>query len=136
MLQDAIKRYQSNLLTSVQVLDELIKIAKEIQEEDKSYKDLGLSEEEIAFYDALANNASAKDILGDEILRKIAQDLVSQVKKNTSIDWTIRESVKAKLRILVKRTLKRYDYPPDKQASATEMVLRQAELFTENNISN
>jgi len=132
MLQATIKRYQSNLLTSVEVINELIKIAKEIKESDIQIKDLGLSEEEIAFYDALANNMSAKEILGDKILKEIAQDLVKQVKKNTSIDWTIRESVKARLRILVKRTLRKYNYPPDKQASATEMVLRQAELFTEN----
>jgi type I restriction enzyme, R subunit len=134
MLRDAIKKYQSNILTSVQVLEELIKIAKEIQKEDKSFKDLGLTEEEVAFYDALANNVSAKEVLGDKILRSIAQDLLKQIKKNTSIDWTIRESVRAKLRILVKRTLRRYNYPPDKQASATEMVLKQAELFTENSL--
>lgn len=134
MLQDAIRRYQSNVLTSVQVIEELIKIAKELQDEDKHIKDLGLTEEEVAFYDALANNPSAKDILGDKVLRQIAQDLVNQVKKNTSIDWTIRESVRARLRILVKRTLRKYNYPPDKQASATEMVLKQAELFTENSL--
>lgn len=134
MLQDTIRRYQSNVLTSVQVLEELIKIAKELQKEDKNIKDLGLTEEEIAFYDALANNESAKNVLGDKVLRQIAQDLVNQVKKNTSIDWTIRESVKAKLRILVKRTLRKYNYPPDKQVIATETVLKQAELFTENNL--
>ncbi len=134
MLQNAIKKYQSNVLTSVQMIDELIKIAKEIQKEDKKAKDLGLSEEEISFYDALANNESAKNILGDKILREISQDLVKQVRKNTTIDWTIRESVRAKLRILVKRTLKRYNYPPDKQEKATEMVLKQAELFTENTL--
>lgn len=135
MLQDAIKRYQNNILTSVQVLDELIKIAQEIQKEDVHTKSLGLTEEEVAFYDALANNPSAKDVLGDKVLRQIAQDLVSQVKKNTNIDWTIRESVRAKLRILVKRTLRKYNYPPDKQATATEMVLKQAELFTENSLN-
>ena len=134
MLQDAIRRYQSNVLTSVQVLEELIRIAKELQKEDKNIKALGLTEEEIAFYDALANNESAKNVLGDKVLRQIAQDLVNQVKKNTSIDWTIRESVKAKLRILVKRTLRKYNYPPDKQAIATETVLKQAELFTENSL--
>ena len=134
MLQEAIRRYQNNLLTSVQVLEELIRIAKEIQKEDKNIKELGLTEEETAFYDALANNESAKNVLGDKVLRQIAQDLVNQVKKNASIDWTIRESVRAKLRILVKRTLRRYNYPPDKQEIATETVLKQAELFTENNL--
>ena len=102
--------------------------------EDKNIKELGLTEEETAFYDALANNESAKNVLGDKVLRQIAQDLVNQVKKNASIDWTIRESVRAKLRILVKRTLRRYNYPPDKQEIATETVLKQAELFTENNL--
>jgi len=135
MLQDAIKKYQNNVLTSVQMIDELIRIAKEIQKEDKSAKELGLTDEEIAFYDALADNESAKELLGDKVLKEIAQDLVNQVKKNASIDWTIRESVRAKLRILVKRTLRRYNYPPDRQASATEMVLKQAELFTTENIS-
>ena len=135
MLQDAIKKYQNNVLTSVQMIDELIRIAKEIQKEDKSAKELGLTDEEIAFYDALADNESAKELLGDKVLKEIAQDLVNQVKKNASIDWTIRESVRARLRILVKRTLRRYNYPPDRQASATEMVLKQAELFTTENIS-
>ncbi len=117
------------------MIDELIRIAKEIQKEDKSAKELGLTDEEIAFYDALADNESAKELLGDKVLKEIAQDLVNQVKKNASIDWTIRESVRARLRILVKRTLRRYNYPPDRQASATEMVLKQAELFTTENIS-
>jgi type I restriction enzyme R subunit len=134
MLQETIKKYQNNILTSVEVLNELIKIAQDIQKEDAHTKDLGLTEEEVAFYDALANNGSAKDLLGDKVLREIAQDLLNQIRKNASIDWTIRESVRAKLRILVKRTLRKYNYPPDKQASATEMVLKQAEMFTQNSL--
>ena len=136
MLQDAIKRYQNNVLTSVQVIEELIKIAKELKDEDNKLEELGLTTDEVAFYDALANNESAKNVLGDDVLREIAQDLLKQIKKNASIDWTIRESVRAKLRILVKRTLRKYNYPPDKQANATEMVLKQAELLTENSLSN
>jgi len=134
MLQETINKYQNNILTSVEVLNELIKIAKDIQKEDAHTQELGLTNEEVAFYDALANNVSAKDLLGDKVLRDIAQDLLNQIKKNASIDWTIRESVRARLRILVKRTLRKYNYPPDKQASATEMVLKQAELFTENSL--
>jgi len=134
MLQETINKYQNNILTSVEVLNELIKIAKDIQKEDAHTQELGLTNEEVAFYDALANNVSAKDLLGDKVLRDIAQDLLNQIKKNASIDWTIRESVRARLRILVKRTLRKYNYPPDKQASATEMVLKQAELFTENTL--
>jgi type I restriction enzyme R subunit len=135
MLQSAIEKYQNNVFTSVQMIDELIKIAKEIQEGDKDAKALGLSEEEISFYDALSNNESAKELLGDKVLQEIAQDLVKQVKKNASIDWTIRESVRAKLRRLVKRTLRRYNYPPDQRKSTTDMVIKQAELFAEETIS-
>lgn len=136
MLQEAINKYQNNVLTSVEVIDELIRIAKEMKDADKNLKDLGLSYEEVAFYDALADNESAKKVLGDDTLKEIAQYLLQKIKKNTSIDWTIRESVKAKLRILVKRTLKKYNYPPDKQKKATEMVLKQAELFTSNTLDD
>lgn len=134
MLQDTIRRYQANILTTVQVIDELINIAKGLKKEDENLESLGLTIEEVAFYDALASNQSAKDVLGDKVLKEIAQDLLKKIKANASVDWTIRESVKAKLRILVKRTLRKYDYPPDKQKSATEMVLKQAELFTENSM--
>jgi type I restriction enzyme R subunit len=134
MLQEAIRKYQNNLLTSVEVIDELIKMAKEIREGDKELEASGLSVDEIAFYDALIDNESAKEVLGDDTLREIATELVEKVKKNASIDWTIRESVRARLRVLVKRTLRQYGYPPDKQESATEKVLKQAELFTENSI--
>ena len=135
MLQEAIRKYQANILTTVQVIDELINIAKGLKKEDEDLQSLGLSVEEIAFYEALASNQSAKDVLGDEVLKEIAQDLLKQIKANASVDWTIRESVKARMRILVKRTLKKYNYPPDKQKQATEMVLKQAELFTENTVA-
>ncbi|KUK77363.1 MAG: type I restriction-modification system restriction subunit [candidate division WS6 bacterium 34_10] len=136
MLQEAIRKYQNNLLTSVEVIDELIQMAKQLQKEDEDLKASGLSVEEIAFYDALIDNESAKKVLGDDILREISTELVEKVRRNASIDWTIRESARAKLRVLVKRTLRNYNYPPDKQKSATEKVLKQAELFTENSISN
>jgi type I restriction enzyme R subunit len=129
LLENAIKKYQNNLLTTVQVIEELIELAKHIKSEDERGKKLNLSDDEIAFYDALANNDSAKKVLGDDTLRELARILVEKVRDNTSIDWTIKESVQAKLRIIIKRTLRKYGYPPDKQLLATENILKQAELF-------
>lgn len=131
MLDAAIKRYQNNLLTAAQVIEELINIAKEIKASDKRGEDLGLTADEIAFYDALAINESAKEVLGDNTLRELARILVQKVKANTTIDWTIKESVQAKLRVIVKRILRQYGYPPDKQKLATENILKQAELFAD-----
>jgi type I restriction enzyme, R subunit len=131
MLENAIKKYQNNLLTAAQVIDELINIAKEVKVSDKRGEDLGLSEDEIAFYDALVENGSAKEVLGDATLREIAHILVQKVKANTAIDWTIKESVQAKLRVIVKRILRQYGYPPDKQLIATDNILKQAELFAD-----
>ncbi|MDD5738683.1 MAG: type I restriction endonuclease subunit R [Candidatus Pacebacteria bacterium] len=131
MLENAIKRYQNNLLTTAQVIEELIKLAKEIRESDMRLHELNLSEDEIAFYDALSNNDSAKKVLGDDALRDLARLLVQKVKANTSIDWTIKESIQAKLRVIVRRTLRQYGYPPDQQLLATENVLKQAELFAD-----
>ena len=129
LLEKAIKKYQNNLLTAVQVIEELIELAKHIKSEDKRGKELNLSEDEIAFYDALANNDTAKEVLGDDTLRELARILVEKVRANTSIDWTIKESVQAKLRTIIKRTLRKFGYPPDKQLLATENILKQAELF-------
>ena len=131
MLEEAIRKYQNNLLTTAQVIEELINIAREIKVSDERADDMGLSEDEVAFYDALAMNESAKEVMGDETLRELAQILVVNVKKNTSIDWTIKESVRAKLRAIVKRLLREYGYPPDKQKLATESILKQAELFAD-----
>ncbi len=131
MLENAIKKYQNKLITAAQVIEELIKIANDIKQADNRGKDLGLSEDEVAFYDALANNESARDVLGDETLRELARILVEKVKTNTSIDWTIKENVQARLRTIVKRTLRKYGYPPDKQKLATENILKQAELLAD-----
>lgn len=131
MLDAAIKKYQNNLLTAAQVIEELINIAKEIKASDERGEDLGLTEDEIAFYDALAINGSAKEVLGNDTLRELARILVQKVKANTAIDWTIKESVQAKLRVIVKRILRQYGYPPDKQKLATENILKQAELFAD-----
>ena len=129
LLERAIRGYQNRALTSVQVIEELIRLAKEMREADRRGEALGLGVEEVAFYDALETNDSAVAILGDETLRTIARDLVDTVRRNVSIDWTAREHVRAKLRVMVKRVLRKYGYPPDKQEKATQTVLAQAELL-------
>ena len=131
MLESSIKKYQNNLLTTTEIIQELINIAKHIKESDKEAEKLGLTKEEVAFYDALEVNDSAVQILGDEILKVIAKEIADKVRKNATIDWTIRESARAKLMVLVKRTLTKYGYPPDKQQKAIDTVLKQAELFAD-----
>jgi len=131
LLENAIRKYQNNLLTAAQVIDELIRLAKDIRASDARGSQLKLTDEELAFYDALAANDSAKDVLGDKTLRDLARVLVDRVKSNTSIDWTIKESVRAKLRVIVRRLLRQYGYPPDMQLLATENVLKQAELLAD-----
>ncbi len=131
MLEASIKKYQNNLLTTTQIIEELIKIAKEIKEADKEGEKLGLTTEEVAFYNALEVNDSAVKILGDETLKVIAKEIAEKVQKNATIDWTIRESARAKLMVLVRRTLTKYGYPPDKQQKAIDTVLKQAELMAE-----
>lgn len=131
MLETAIKKYQNNLLTTAQIIEELIRIAKEVKSSDDEAKKLGLSEAELAFYDALETNDSAVKVLGDEILKTIAREIADKVKANATIDWTIRESARAKLMVLVKRTLTKYGYPPDKQQKAIDTVLKQAELIAD-----
>jgi type I restriction enzyme R subunit len=131
MLETAIKKYQNNLLTTAQIIEELIKIAKEVKESDKEGEKLGLSTSEVDFYNALEINDSAVKVLGDETLKIIAREIADKVKRNATIDWTIRESARAKLMVLVKRTLTKYGYPPDKQQKAIDTVLRQAELLAD-----
>jgi type I site-specific restriction-modification system R (restriction) subunit/very-short-patch-repair endonuclease len=131
MLETAIKKYQNNLLTTAQIIEELIRIAKEVKSSDEDAKKLGLSEAELAFYDALETNDSAVKVLGDEVLKTIAREIAEKVKKNATIDWTIRESARAKLMVLVRRTLTKYGYPPDKQQKAIDTVLKQAELIAD-----
>ena len=131
MLEGAIKRYQNNLLTAADIIQELIDMAKTIKEADRRGEKLGLSDDELAFYDALEVNDSAVQVLGDEKLQSIARDLVIKVRKNATIDWTVKESVRAKLKVIVKRILRKYGYPPDKQIAATELILKQAELLAD-----
>ena len=113
------------------MIQELIDLAKDIKAADQRGEDLNMSDTELAFYDALEVNDSAVQVLGDDTLKEIARELVEKVRNNTSIDWTIKESVQAKLRVLVKRTLRKYGYPPDKQKAATETILKQAKLLAE-----
>jgi type I restriction enzyme R subunit len=130
MLEQTIRRYQNRAIEAAQVIEELITLAKEMREATARGESLRLSEDELAFYDALETNDSAVRILGDETLRTIAQELVRTVRANVTIDWTLRENVRAHLRILVKRILRRHGYPPDKQEKATETVLEQAALLS------
>lgn len=132
MLEGAIKRYQNNLLTTAEIIHELINIAKQIKEADKEGEKLGLNNDEVAFYNALEVNDSAVQVLGDEQLKQIAREIAEKVRANATIDWTIRESARAKLMVLVRRTLNKYGYPPDKQQKAIDTVLKQAELLADN----
>ena len=131
MLEQTLRRYQNRAIEAAQVIEELIGLAKEMREANARGEQLGLAEDELAFYDALGTNDSAVQVLGDETLCRIARELVETVRNNVTIDWTLRENVRAKLRVLVKRTLKRHGYPPDKQENATQTVLAQAEVLSE-----
>jgi type I restriction enzyme R subunit len=132
MLEGTIKRYQNNLLTTAEIIQELINIAKQIKEADKEGEKLGLTNDEVAFYNALEINDSAVQVLGDEQLKQIAREIAEKIRANATIDWTIRESARAKIMVLVRRTLNKWGYPTDKQQKAIDTVLKQAELFTNN----
>jgi type I restriction enzyme R subunit len=132
MLESALKRYQNNLLTTVEIIQFLVdEVAKKMKDEYARTDNLKMTVDEVAFYDALAENESAVNVLGDAQLRELALEIADKVRANTTIDWTIRESARAKLMVLVKRTLTKYGYPPDKQAKAIETVLKQAELMAD-----
>ena len=129
MLERTLRAYQNRAIETAQVIEELIALAREMRAADRRGEKLGLAEEEVAFYDALETNDSAVQVLGDETLRTIARELVVTVRNNITIDWTVKESVRAKLRIMVKRVLRKHGYPPDKEEQATRTVLEQAELL-------
>ncbi|MBZ0102063.1 MAG: DUF3387 domain-containing protein, partial [Thermoanaerobaculia bacterium] len=131
LLERALRKYQNRAIETAQVIEELIQLAKEMREADARGEALGLTDDELAFYDALETNDSAVQVLGDETLRQIARELVETVRKNVTIDWTLRENVRAQLRVYVKRILRKYGYPPDKQEKATQTVLEQAEVLSE-----
>jgi type I restriction enzyme R subunit len=132
LLESSIRKYQNRAIQAAQVIEELIGLAKQMREEAAKGEELGLSEDEVAFYDALEVNDSAVKVLGEPTLKTIARELVDTVRRNTTIDWTVRENIRANLRVLVKRILRKYGYPPDKQEKATLTVLEQAEVLSAN----
>ena len=136
LLDAAVKKYQNKLLSSTEVIEELIKLAKDIKKADQRGEELGLSVHELAFYDALSQNESARDVMGTDKLRELSAVLVERIKSNVTIDWNIKENVRAKMKVIVKRLLRKYGYPPDMQALATEMVLDQANLFSDFQVNN
>jgi type I restriction enzyme R subunit len=131
MLERALTRYKNNSIEAAHVIEELIDIARKIRDSEKEAEELGLSPDEVAFYDALAANGSAREVMGDDQLRKLAAILVQRVRANVSVDWTLRLDAQARLRVEVKRLLREYGYPPDEEKIATELVLEQASLFGE-----
>ncbi len=131
MLEESIRKYHNRVITAAEVIEELIRLSKDIKEMDREPEELGLSEYEYAFYTAVASNESAMELMGKEQLRELAAVLFDRVRKNATIDWTIKESARAKLKVIVKRTLRQYGYPPDMQKLATETVLKQAELIAD-----
>ena len=136
MLDRSITRYHNKVITATEVIEELIKLSKTIVEKDEDAKKMGLSTYEYAFYTAVANNESAKELMGKDKLRELAVVLTETIRKNASIDWTIKENVRAKMKVAVKRLLRRYGYPPDMQLLATETVLKQAERIAEEIVNN
>ncbi len=129
MLEQAINRYLNKAITTAQAIQELVAMAEELAAAAERGNELGLSDDEVAFYDAITRNSSAVLELGDDTLKTIAHELVEVVRKNATIDWTLKESVRAGLRAAVKRLLRRYKYPPDQQETAVDLVLEQAEAL-------
>jgi len=129
LLENAILRYQNMAINAAQVIEEMIQLARRFKESSERGEKLGLNDEEVAFYDALAHHESAREVLGDQNLYIIAREVAKSIRANVSIDWTIKESVRAKLRSAVKRVLRKFGYPPDKQESATDLVIQQAEVL-------
>jgi type I restriction enzyme, R subunit len=129
MLKKTLNAYHNRAIATQEVIEELIKLAKEMSAATQRGVDLGLDDDEVAFYDALAANDSAVEAMGKDELKVIAAELVTQVRKSVTIDWTLRESARAKIKVLVKRILRKHGYPPDLQDEATKLVLQQAELL-------
>jgi type I restriction enzyme R subunit len=131
LLEQAVRKYQNRAIETAQVIEELIQLARDMRAAGARGEQLGLSDDELAFYDALETSDSAVKVLGDDTLKAIARELVATVRKNVTIDWTIRDNVRAQLRVYVKRILRKFGYPPDKQEKATQTVLEQAEVLSE-----
>lgn len=134
LLESSIRKYQNRAIETTQIIMELIELAKEISEAEKRGESSGLTPDELAFYDALADNESAKEIMGEDILKQIARDLTVSIKNNISVDWAIRDSVQAKMKMTIKRLLKKYGYPPDKTVKAVDIVLEQTKLMCQNEV--
>ncbi len=133
MLNGSIDKYNKRTIETSKVIEELIQMAEEMSEAVQRGEDLGLSRDEIAFYDALADHETAKEVLGegDDTLKAIAHELTVAIKNNMSVDWSVRESARAKMRVIVRRLLKKYGYPPDLQKMAVDKIVQQAELMAE-----
>ena len=131
LLANVVKRYQNRAIETAQVIEELIDMAKKFRAASNRGDELGLSDDEVRFYDALADNESAVRELSDETLKKIAHELAENLRNNLTVDWSVRESVRAKLRLMVRRILRKYKYPPDQQDAAIELVLQQADALGE-----
>src|SRR5438045_1085171 len=131
MLKKTLNAYHNRAIATQEVIEELIKLAKQLTEADKRGVDLGLNNDEVAFYDALAANNSALEVMGKDNLKVIATELVTQVRKSVTIDWTLRESARAKIKVLVKRILRKYGYQQELQEQDTKLVIQQAELLSE-----
>ena len=129
MLKKALNAYHNRAIATQEIIDELIRIAKEIRDAALRGEVLGLTDDEVCFYDALAQNESAVQLMGVDELKVIATELVTNVRKSVTIDWTVRESARARIRVLVRRILRKHGYPPDLQAEATKLVLEQAEAL-------
>ena len=130
LLTNALNKYHNRTIEAAQVVEELIAMAKDFKQSQDRGEKLNLNDDEMAFYDALSDNDSAQDVLGDEVLKKIATELTIQLRKSVTVDWAQRESVRARIRIKIKRLLKKYKYPPDKQDAAIVLVLKQAETLS------
>jgi type I restriction enzyme R subunit len=129
MLKKTMNAYNNRAIATQEIIEELIKLATEMREAGKRGDDLGLNDDEVCFYDALAMNQSAVEVMGIDQLKVIATELVTQVRKSVAIDWTVRESARAKIRVMVRRILRKHGYPPDLREEATRTVLEQAELL-------
>jgi len=130
MLEDALRRYRNQVISVTDVLEELLELAKDTKAANARGEELGLEPYELAFYDALSQNKSAQDVMGVDKLRELAIVLVERIRKNASIDWNLKESVRSRMKVAVKRLLRQYGYPPDMEALAIELVLEQAKVFT------
>ncbi len=136
MLEGAIKKYQNKIISAAEVIEELISVGKDIVSSDKEAAEMGLTDFEYAFYTAVSNNDSAKELMQKDKLRELAVVLAETIKNNATIDWAIKESVRSKLKVAVKRLLRKYGYPPDMELLATETVLKQAEMIADELVNN